>query len=187
MILRVISGAAFIALLVAGWLLLNGVENAPAAPQAGARPVPNPGYSAREAEVIQTGPDGQPMYTLHAAKIDEQPASQITVLQNVTIEFRDPNGHVWNGRADEGTVVDGATQIDLSGAVKLWGLLPSSEQPISLSSDRLAVDTRTEIVTTRDPVLLEWSGQRLEGRGLVAHLREQRVKVEADVRGTYQP
>ncbi len=187
MILRVLAGAVLIALLVAGWLLLNNEEMGPAAPLAGARPPPNPGYSAHNASLIETGPDGRPMYTIHAAEIEQQPDSQVTELDDVTMQFRDEGGHVWNGRADRGFVLDNASQIDLSGAVRLWGVLPSTQQPIQVSSDRFAVDTRTEIVTTKDPVVLEWSGQVLHAHGLIAHLREQRVRLESDVHGTYNP
>jgi LPS export ABC transporter protein LptC len=186
MILRVLAGAAVIALLVAGWLLLNSEEGGPAVPLTAA-PAANPGYSARDAVLVETGQDGRPMYTLHAAEIRQQAASDVTVLDDVTMQFRDATGHIWNGSANQGFVVDGASQIDLSGAVRLWGLLPSTQQPIQLSSDRLAVDTRTEIVTTRDPVVLDWNGQILHGRGLIAHLREERLKLESDVHGVHQP
>ena len=187
MILRVLAGAALIALLIAGWLLLNSEEGGPALPLTAARTTTNPGYSARDAVLVETGEDGRPIYTLHAAEIEQQAASEVTVLDQVTMQFRDEAGHVWNGRADRGFLVDGAAQVDLSGAVRLWGLLPSTQQPIQLSSDRLAVNTRTEIVTTKDPVVLDWNGQILHARGLVAHLREQRVKLESDVHGVYQP
>ncbi len=187
MILRVISGAFMIALLVAGWLLLNSEQNSLALRPAGAPTTLDPGYSARNADLVETGPDGRPMYTLHAAEIEQQPASRVAVLDDVTMQFRDETGHVWNGRANRGFVQDGASQIDLQGAVSLWGLLPSTQQPIDLASDRLTVDTRTEIVTTSDPVVLEWNGQRLYARGLVARLREERMTLESDVHGTYQP
>lgn len=187
MILRVLASAAVIALLIAGWLALSSEQDGPTVAPPSVRAAGNPGYTASNADLVETGPDGRPMYTLHAAEIRQPPAAQFAVLDDVTMQFRDQTGQLWNGRANRGLVWNGASQIDLSGAVRLWGSLASTQQSVQISSERLAVDTRTEIVNTNDPVVLEWGRQRLQARGLVAHLREQHVKLESDVHGTYQP
>lgn len=186
MILRVLAGAAVIALLIVGWLTVNDAQNA-SSPVPAVRKVSNPGYAARDAVLIETGPDGHPMYTLHASEIRQQPASDLVTLENVTFQFRDPTGGVWNGRANQGVVSNGTANVDLSGAVTLSGVLPSDRLPVAISSDTLAVDTRGEVVTTKDPVVLEWNGQRLSARGLVAHLKDERVTLESDVHGVYRP
>jgi LPS export ABC transporter protein LptC len=186
MILRVLAGAAVIALLIVGWLTVNDAQNAPV-PVPVLRKAPNPGYAAQDAVLIETGPDGRPMYTLHASEIRQQPASDLVTLEDVTLQFRDRTGTVWNGRANQGIVSNAASDVALSGAVTLSGRLPSDQQPVAITSDALAVDTRGEVVTTKDPVVLEWNGQRLSARGLVAHLRDERVKLESDVHGQYHP
>jgi lipopolysaccharide export system protein LptC len=186
MILRVLAGAAIIALLIVGWLTINDAQNTPP-PLPVARKVPNPGYSAQDVQLVETGPDGRPMYTLHASEIRQQPASDFVTLENVTLQFRDPAGDLWNGRANEGVVSNGASNVDLTGAVTLSGRLPSDQAPIAISSNTLAVDTRTEVVTTQDPVVFELSGQQLSARGMVAHLKDERVQLESDVHGLYRP
>jgi lipopolysaccharide export system protein LptC len=186
MIFRMLAGVVVVALLVAGWLMANDEQNGPAATVATPK-APDPGYSAQDAMLVETGRDGLPIYTLHASTIQQQPASAVTVLDNVSLQFRDPAGRVWNARANQGFVSNGTSDVELSGAVSLTGLMPSDQQPVSITTDALAVDTRTEIVTTTDPVAIEWNGQTLSARGLVAHLKEQRVKLEADVHGLYQP
>jgi len=185
MILRVLAGAAIIALLIVGWLTINDAQNAPPSMPV-ARRVPNPGYAAQDAELIETGPNGRPMYALHASEIRQQPASDFVTLEKVTLQFRDPRGGVWNGRADQGVVSNGASKVDLTGAVTLSGRLPD-EAPVSISSNALAVDTRTEIVTTKDPVVFELNGQQLTARGMVADLKDERVELESDVHGLYRP
>lgn len=186
MILRVLGGAAVIALLVIGWLSVNDERIGPAPAAVRAKRL-NPGYAAQNAVLIETGPDGRPMYTLHASEIREQPTSQAVRLLDVTLEFRDPHGGVWNGRANEGLVSSGAAHVALSGAVTLTGALPESTAPLSISTDRLAVDTRSDVVTTTDPVVLEWNGEQVSARGLVAQLKDQRVTLESDVHGHYHP
>jgi len=173
-------------LLVAGWFVLNSEQGGPAAPPPAARPT-SPGYAAQDAVLVETGPDGNPMYTLHAARIRQQPASQVTLLDQVQMQFRDAAGNLWNGRADQGQVVSGASQVELIGHVTVAGLLPGTSEPVQVSSDRLNVDTRTEVVTTDDPVVLDWNGQLVHARGLVARLKEQRVRLESNVHGRYVP
>jgi LPS export ABC transporter protein LptC len=179
-------GALVIALLVAVWLLLNNEQNGPAVPRADNRAA-NPGYSAQNAVLIETAADGHPMYTLHASSIRQEPDSAITTLEQVQMQFRDPQGNIWNGRADEGRVVDQASQVELTGNVILSGLLPGTGKPAQISTDRLNVDTHTEVATTADPVVLDWNGQIVHARGMIARLRQQRVLLESDVHGRYVP
>ena len=179
-------GAVVVGLLLAGWIMLNREQNGPAVPPAGPAQ-PSPGYSAREAELIETGPDGHPLYTLHAARILQEPASEVTALEQVQMQFHDRQGNVWNGRADQGRIVDQAAQIELNGNVVISGRAPGTEQPLSISSEQFAIDTHTEIVTTDDPVVLDWNGELLHARGLIARLKEQRVTLKSDVHGIYVP
>lgn len=186
-LLRALAVVAVIALLAVAWLALNGQQNGPAAPRTAAISPPTPGYSARDAVLIETGADGRPMYTLRAAEIRQQPDSQVALLDRVQMTFHDAAGRMWQGRADHGRVLEGASQVDLSGMVAVTGQLPGSTQPAEIATDQLSIDTRSEVVSTQDPVTLDWGGQHMSARGLVARLREQRFTLESDVHGSYRP
>jgi lipopolysaccharide export system protein LptC len=179
-------GAIVIGLLMAGWLVLNGEQNGPAVQPAGPA-ASSPGYSARTAVLIETATDGRPMYTLRAASIWQEPDSAITTLDRVQMQFRDQAGNLWNGRADQGRLVDQSPQVELTGNVVISGLAPGTRAPLEISSDRFDVDTHTEVVTTDDPVVLDWNGQLVQARGLVARLKEQRVTLKSNVHGRYVP
>jgi LPS export ABC transporter protein LptC len=185
MILRALAAAAVIALLAIAWLALHGEASGPAAPETARVSAQSPGYSASDAILTETGADGVPMYTLHAAKIREQPTSRVALLDRVEMQFRDSAGQLWHGRADEARVTDQASQVDLSGNVTLSGLLPGTTEPARISTDRLRVDTHSEVVTTQDPVSLDWAGGQLTARGLIARLRDERIRLEAQVHGRY--
>lgn len=185
MILRALAAAAVIALLAIAWLALNGQSSGPAAPAAARVSAQSPGYSARDAVLIETGTDGLPMYTLHAAEIREQPASRVALLEQVEMQFRDAAGETWQGHADEARVIDQASEVHLRGNVTFSGVFPGTTAPLRISTDRLSVDTHSEVVTTQDPVSFDWSGGQLNARGLVAHLREQRIQLESHVHGHY--
>jgi lipopolysaccharide export system protein LptC len=186
MILRALAAAAVIILLAIAWLALNGETSGPAAPAPASVSAQSPGYSARDALLIETGMDGLAMYTLHAADIREQSA-RVALLEQVEMQFRDPAGQLWQARANQARVTDQAAQVDLSGDVAVSGLLPGTAGPVRISTDRLSVDTRSGIVETADAVKIESNGGQLTGRGLVANLREQRIRLESQVHGHYAP
>ena len=186
MILRVLMGAIVVGVLLAGWLLLNSQQSGPAVAASGPR-AENPGYSARDAVLIETASDGHPMYTLRAARIRQEPASEITTLDRVQLQFRDQTGSIWNGRAEHGRVVERASQVELTGNVIISGFAPGTQEPVAVSSDRFDVDTHAQIVTTDDPVVLDWNGQLVHAVGLIAHLKQQRVTLKSDVHGRYVP
>ena len=72
-------------------------ENAGAEPTAVAS-----GYSALHAELIETGPDGQPLYRLDADRI-EQPQPQGTVfLTNPKLDYQPEAGNPWTLTAQSG-------------------------------------------------------------------------------------
>jgi len=185
MILRAFAAAAVIALLAIAWLALNGESTGPAVPATATVAAQSPGYSARDAVLIETGADGLPMYTLHAAQIREQPATRVALLDQVEMQFRDADGRLWNGRANSARVMDQAVRVDLSGNVAFSGVVPGNADLVRISTDRLSVDTRSEIVRTADEVTIDWAGGQLQSRGIVARLREQRIRLESHVHGHY--
>jgi len=187
MILRAFAAAAVIVLLALAWLALNGETRGPAVPATATVSSQTPGYSARDAVLIETGPDGVPMYTLHAAQIRELPASRVALLNQIDMQFREADGQQWNGRADTARVIDEAARVDLKGNVALSGLLPGNAQPVRITTERLSVDTHAAIVGTRDEVTIDWVGGQLHARGIVARLRDQRIRLQSQVHGHYAP
>jgi LPS export ABC transporter protein LptC len=127
------------------------------------------------------------MYTVHASTITQEAGSTEVALESVQLAFRDVHGQVWNGRANQGRILDDAAHIDLFGAVRLTGVLPGSETPAEITTEKLSMNTRDNIVTTRAPIAIDWSGQQLRARGLTVHLKDQRLKLESDVHGRYSP
>jgi LPS export ABC transporter protein LptC len=187
MILRVLAAALGITAIVIGWLVLDGEQSATMLPAQSVPPPVRAGYSARDATLIQTGADGRGMYTVRASTITQEPGSPEIALQGVQLAFRDENGHLWDGRANQGLILDDAMRIDLTGAVSLTGLLPGSTTPAEITTEKLSMNRRNDLVTTRAPIALDWSGQRVRARGLTVHLKDQRLKLESDVHGSYSP
>jgi len=185
MIYRLLTLLALLALTV-GMVLLSAPQHE-SPPAAAGAPAHDPGYSARQARLVQTGPDGRPLYTLDAAQIQQQPNAGTVELQQVKLGFRDASGNEWTARAARGELAQGSGVVRLAGDVHVDGILPGSEDSAEITTEHLAFDTNSQVVATRDPVTLVMSGRELNARGMVASLKERHVQLESAVHGSFLP
>jgi LPS export ABC transporter protein LptC len=186
MIYRAVALLAGLALIV-GLVLLSGPQRESVVPNAPGTVAHDPGYAALGARLVQTGADGQPLYSLDAARISQQPDESTVQLTQVQMGFRAANGQQWTARADRGELGQDTGVVQLDGDVHVVGLLPGTPDQAQISTDHLSYDTRTEVVTTPDPVTLTMGGRELHAKGLVAHLKEGRLQLESAVHGSYLP
>jgi LPS export ABC transporter protein LptC len=185
MIFRIFATLALLALIGGSLLLGRQTRDAESPAPAGA-PV-DLGYGARDAQLIETGVDGRPKYTLNAKRIEQHPKDGSVELDVVHMILDDPDGNRWTVDAQRGDILSGGDNIDLSGDVHVSGLLPGTQQPAEISSDRLSFDTRTDVVTTEDPVTLLSSGRQIHSVGIIARLKDSHVRLESAVHGIFQP
>lgn len=186
MIYRLLPVLALITLII-GVVVLSGPQREPAATATVGETVRDPGYAARNARLIQTGPDGQPLYTLDATQIQQQPDAGTVVMQQVRLGFRDATGNHWTASGAHGEMGQDTGVIELDGAVHVTGIVPGSQDPADITSEHLSFDTNAQLVTTHDPVTILMSGRQLEAQGLVANLKERRVQLESAVHGSFLP
>ena len=86
-----------------------------------------------------------------------------------------------------GEVAQNSGIVKLDGSVHATGVVPGTSEPADITTEHLAFDTNTQIVTTPDPVTLIMSGRKLDAEGMVANLKERHVQLESAVHGTYRP
>ena len=184
MIYRLAALAAVLALIV-GMVLLTAPQPESVARAASGQPLNDPGYSAQQARLVQTGADGRPVYTLDAARIQQQPDRGVVELQQVRLGFRDVEGNQWTARAQRGELAQGSGVVQLNGDVHVDGTLPGTGEPTQITSEHLSVDTNAQVVTTQTPVTIVMSGRELQARGLVANLKERHVHLESAVHGSF--
>ncbi len=182
-----IATALAIVVLVIGSILLSRQQRDSTLPVRAAQTPEDPGYAARDAELIETGPDGRPTYVLHAELIRQRPREGRIDLEKVQMSVRDTQDNHWTLQADSGRIFQDTSRVELAGDVRVSGLLADQPDPAEIFTQRLAFDTQTEIVSTDAPVTLTWSGRELRGTGLVASLKEGRVRLESDVHGLFTP
>jgi len=186
MIFRIVATLALLA-LIAGSLFLGRQQRDAGTPAPANRPTEDLGYGARDAQLIETGADGRPRYTLNAKLIEQHPKDQSVQLQTVHMILNDADGNRWTVDAQRGDIVGDGVNIDLSGDVHVVGVLPGTEQPADITSDRLSFDTHADIVTSADPVTFSWAGRQIHSVGIVANLKDSHVQLESAVHGIFQP
>jgi LPS export ABC transporter protein LptC len=148
-----------------------------------------PGYAARHARLIQTGPDGHPLYTVEAESMRQQPADSTVELEQVHLGFVDDGGNLWKAWGDHGSLGQDTGQVDLVGNVHVAGLLPGTQNEAHLHTERLHVDTQAHLLHTTEPVIMTTADERatLAAHGLTADLRSGHVRLKSEVHGTYLP
>jgi LPS export ABC transporter protein LptC len=186
MIFRIFATLTLLAFL-AGSLILGRQRRDAETPALTNRATEDLGYSARDAQLIETGADGRPKYTLNAKFIEQHPKDQSVQLQVVHMILTDADDNRWTVDAQHGDIVGDGVNIHLSGDVHVSGLLPGSTQPADITSDRLSFDTRADIVTTSDPVIFSWADRQIHSVGIVANLKDSHVQLESAVHGIFQP
>jgi LPS export ABC transporter protein LptC len=182
---RILALVAFVALLV-GVVVLSGGEREVATPSVIEAPA-DPGYSARQATLIQTGADGAPLYTIDAQEVQQRPAEGLIDLQQVVLGFKDSAGDDWTARANHGELAQNSGIVKLDGAVHATGVVAGTGEPADITTEQLTFDTNTQVATTHEPVTLLMSGRKLNAAGMVANLKERHVQLESGVHGFYLP
>lgn len=153
---------------------------------------PQPGYFMTDAQVLQTGPDGTPLYRVNADRIRQDPSARMIHLEDLRLEYRtraqEGEGRTWTLTAREGLIpeTDERTPgpIQLQGEVEVIGQPPDeSTPPATIRTEQLLVDLKSEIVHTQEEVQMVWGDRTLNARGLTADLKAERVQLESAVHG----
>ena len=159
----------------------------------------DPGYAARDAQVIETGYDGRERYRLNADVIRQHTESGVIELEKLTMDYHaeavasSPGeasspakpSDVWHLVSDRGVVRADGDDVQLSGNVHVTGPTPGSGEPLSLITDTMRINTPTQFIETDDLVKLRWSGHELDARGLQADLKAGTLRLESDVNGHF--
>jgi lipopolysaccharide export system protein LptC len=186
MIYRIFAALVFI-VVIGGTIVFGGQQAENTAPTIVEEPR-DPGYAARDVKLVQTGPDGRPLYTLNADVIRQQPNDSTVELEKATLGFYDTNGGLWTARGEHGEVGQSTGIVVLSDDVHVTGTPQGTQEQAEIATDRqLTFDTNTKVASTKDPVTLTWSGQEIKGKGMRASLNDGRMQLESSVHGTAVP
>ena len=191
----------FAIFVVAGAYFIGRVSRDAETADTAAATLPDPGYSARDAEVIETGYDGRERYRLTAKVIRQRSQSGVIDLEQLAMNYHPAAqadvpgeapapglaGEAWNLRSDRGQVRANGDDVQLDGNVIVTGPAPGTGAPLQLRTDNMRINTPTEFIETRAPVRVSWSGHELTARGMQADLKAGTLRLESDVHGEFSP
>jgi len=138
-----------------------------------------PGYVAQDAEMIETGDDGRPLYRLRASRIEQaQPAANF-FLADPRLAYSPDAGSEWTLAAERGVLAPAERVLQLYGTVQAQGT-GTDEQPLAIRTERLAIDMRQQRVQSDAPVAIDWGRLRLTARGLQINLKAGTLRLESE-------
>lgn len=174
-------------LLVAGVSLLVGRRDAGDAPEEGRREPPQPGYYMVDAVITEMNPDGSQRYRVAAEHIAQDPATQAIDLENMKLVYRVDPEREWTLTARNGHVPPASKVLDLAGDVEIKGLpnAGAGTVPAVVRTERLQLDTETNVATTSARVDIIWGNRRISTMGLKADLKAEKLQLESSVHGRF--
>ncbi|MBS0364484.1 MAG: LPS export ABC transporter periplasmic protein LptC [Proteobacteria bacterium] len=183
---RIAVGLALVALIVAV-VVMSGGQRETAMPAGTGEEIRDPGYSALDAHLVQTGADGQPRYTLDAQRIQQEPGGGKVDMQQVRLHLRDDNGNPWTAQAQRGQLAQDSGIVQLDGSVVVTGIVPGTQDDTQITTEHLAFDTHAQVLATPTDTTISMSGRQLSAHGMTASLKDRHVQLESAVHGTFLP
>ncbi|MCW8827906.1 MAG: LPS export ABC transporter periplasmic protein LptC [Gammaproteobacteria bacterium] len=161
---------------------LSGRSKAPS-PQQGETAQQQPDYFLHGLSATVTDRQGKPSHRLLADSLFHYPQKNVTELEQPDITVFGGNNNHWQARAEQGTLQGEGEQILLQGDVRLN---QHGEQRLDLHTEWLHIDINRHYAETDAAVLLTSPAARVEGIGMQAYGKEQRLQLLSAVRGYYE-
>jgi LPS export ABC transporter protein LptC len=186
--------------VIAGAYFVGRTGRSGTAADTGTGMPPDPGYAARDAQVIETGYDGRERYRLNAKVIRQQSETGLIDLETLDMDYHPDAqgklpgeapvsnaavGDLWHLRSDRGQVRADGDDVQLNGHVLITGHSLKSGEPLTVSTESLRVNTPTQYIETREPVLLRLAGHEIHAVGMQADLKAGTLRLESEVHGSF--
>jgi lipopolysaccharide export system protein LptC len=184
MAFRLFTLLAVIALGVSTWIL-SSPSHRPATGGPAASTLP--GYYLKNAVLTDYDANGAPSIRIHADRIDQIDHGPEVALSNVRVDYQTPTGQSWVLLGDTGHLETGGKIVDVAGNVKLEEEDAGHAGTAVLHTDTLHYDVAAGIATTQSEVRIDFGPHALNGRGLIANLKDRTMRLESKVNGRFQP
>ena len=138
-----------------------------------------------DVEIISTNAKGIPVSKLNSDTLRHYRDENFTVLSKPVLKVIKADQQRWMLQSDHGVIRDN-TLITLSENV-IIARENNSSNAINVKTTLLHYDTGKEQIYTNQPVLLTRENLQLNAIGMMVDVAQQRVELNADVRGLYVP
>lgn len=149
------------------------------------------GYYVREGTLTGTGPDGRMLYRITTQAARQNLDDGTISMEEVAVRYMPAARIPWDMRASNGQIPRDSNIIQLSGDVLVTSTASAAaddrQVPLTIRTDYLELDPDTYIATTDRQVAIERSRDTLHARGMRVYLKQDRLQLEAEVRGNFLP
>jgi len=170
-----LAGAA-----LSGWLLYQGqdilAERAAPSPH-------GPDLFVDGMDLRVLGEDGHVHYRVQSIRMEHYPYDDHSELTTPDMQLFSNQQIAWNAHAERGRVTDDGNTVWLIGRVEIDRPPQSGQRPLRVETSDLLVKPQTDTAETREAAVIESGAYRIEGVGMLANLRENRLDLRSKVRG----
>ena len=149
------------------------------------------GYYVKDGRLTGTGADGRILYAITTRIARQNLADGTIAMQEVAVNYMPAEGVPWDLLATRGQIAQDSNIIQLSGDVLVTSTAATAgdrrQAPLTIRTDYLELDPDTYIATTDRHVAIKRSRDTLYGRGMRVYLKQDRLQLESEVRGTFLP
>lgn len=141
-----------------------------------------PGYVAHDAQLTDTGDDGQPRYRLRAENIAQAHPGGDVQLDQPRLDYEGSTR--WQLSAREGTLPEDASEVHLAGNVEARAER-AREPALRIRTEQLDIDLVARRAATPALVDIEVGSSRLGAVGLDADMKADTLRLQSRVHGEY--
>ena len=149
------------------------------------------GYYVRDSTLTGTGADGRILYRITTRAARQNLDDGTISMQDVALSYAPAAQIPWDMRATRGQILPDSNIIQLSGDVLVTSMATAAtnrgQSPLTIRTDYLELDPDTYIATTNRRVVMERSRDTLHARGMRVYLKQDRLQLDAEVRGIFLP
>lgn len=140
------------------------------------------GYYLDTATLTEMGPEGRPKVVIKARLIEQLRVDDSIAMHDLAIDYATDGAGPWTMTARHGRMPADRNSVLLSGDVILRG-----RDGAVVRTDLLNYDTVADLVSTAEPVTIEFGAHRLDARGLRADLNAGNLQLESAIHGVFKP
>ena len=144
------------------------------------------GYYLKSARILGTGPDGDLLYELRAREAEQLGETSVS-FTDVRINYSPHSDVPWSVDADTATVFADEKRVVLEGHVRATSTEGFSGSDTEIRTEYLEIYPEDFIAETDQRVQIRFGPRSLTATGMMASLRDNKVKLKSNVHGKFAP
>lgn len=181
---NVLALCLLVAAAVGTWYWRQPTQPAPALGETRGAP---PGYYLRDAVLLETDSSGTVLYRIHAELAEERPEDGALLITGFLLEWQPDQEIPWRVRAARGEALADEAALELDGGVELTREPGEDGEATIVRMDNLRLLPERHLASASGAVSISVGRNTVDAVGLQAFLKEDRLELESNVHGRFQP